>query len=259
MIIIKVYDNIKNGIQTKITCTMCELAFKLAKHGIYSTNELHYLFYESCSTFNFETKRVCQGLANLFSEEVYFILTHTNLSSDEVCGIVVGAKCLDNPRQAYGNWTVNLPQRNIQTNTFNSDTSGQVKNSLRILHLADVHIDPWYLPGGHSDCGEPLCCRATSSKGQSSKTAGYWGDYYSCDTPENTVIQLFTFINQTLTQQYDILIWTGDVSAHDVWNNTKSSVINGTRLLSSLIKHNLANYKLVLPAIGNHEGFPVNQ
>jgi hypothetical protein len=36
-------------------------------------------------------------------------------------------------------------------------------STMRILHLADIHFDPYYLYGAEANCGDPLCCRFNST------------------------------------------------------------------------------------------------
>jgi len=50
--------------------------------------------------------------------------------------------------------------------------------------------------------------------------AGKWGDY-ECDIPQMTLKSMFDFIasNQD-TLKTDFITWTGDNSAHNVWDNT---------------------------------------
>lgn len=278
----KIYNDIKSGIETKITCDACKLALGLAKISVFSKTELNYLLAKTCSTFGIEDKRVCQGLSDLFTNELYFILKKTNLTNDEVCGILIGPKCMTNPCVKHNNWTIDL-SINITKSTGNYDIilgeenikpveeikfvqnkrkqmkKSVTKETLRILHLSDLHIDPYYEYGANADCGEPLCCRSTSAKSVHKKTAGYWGDYMGCDSPKYTIEQLMSQINTSLADQYEYLIWTGDIVAHDIWNTTKDTIINGSRSLTSLINNHISNGKLVFPVIGNHEGLPVNQ
>ncbi len=66
---------------------------------------------------------------------------------------------------------------------------------MKVLHLADIHWDPEYLPSSNAVCGDPLCCRASSEEVvNATDAAGYWGDYRFCDMPwhfiENSVSQI---------------------------------------------------------------------
>ena len=69
---------------------------------------------------------------------------------------------------------------------------------ISIVHLTDVHIDPYYESGTNADCGEPLCCRAADGLAQSpAKSAGPWGDYRNCDTPVSSLNSALDHIVQT--------------------------------------------------------------
>lgn len=57
-----------------------------------------------------------------------------------------------------------------------------------MLHLADIHWDPEYLEGSNTDCGDPICCRASSGAVvNATDAAGYWGDRRGCDLPWRTI------------------------------------------------------------------------
>ena len=71
------------------------------------------------------------------------------------------------------------------------------------MQLTDLHIDFEYQPGSLADCGQPLCCRNSSTNLSSlneaikdDKKAGYWGDYRNCDSPLWTVENMFDFISK---------------------------------------------------------------
>jgi len=58
---------------------------------------------------------------------------------------------------------------------------------LKVLHISDTHLDPYYAPGSLASCALPLCCRLTSApqeSGKKQRLAGRWGDYGNCDAPE---------------------------------------------------------------------------
>ncbi|CAG2164373.1 unnamed protein product [Oppiella nova] len=262
----EVYDNIRDGVKNRFTCYSCEMVIGLTKLSVYSVTELNYLMAGICESFRIEDRRVCGGLSDLFSNEIYYIIRHTNLSRSEVCATLIGAQCLSDPCAKRLEWEVNLTDSNhtsINTesteysyNTYDNNISKSVGNA-KVLHLSDLHIDPYYTTGADSDCGEPLCCRPTSAKGKG--RAGFWGDYNACDSPKYTIEKLMAYINTTIADDYEYIIWTGDITAHDVWNTTRETIVNGSRSLTSLITKYISNGKLVFPVVGNHEGLPVNQ
>ena len=52
------------------------------------------------------------------------------------------------------------------------------------------------------------------------KIAGRWGDY-ECDIPHMTMKNMFEWVaNNQEELKTDFITWTGDNSAHNVWDNT---------------------------------------
>lgn len=54
----------------------------------------------------------------------------------------------------------------------------------------------------------------------------------------------------------DLIIWTGDNTPHDIWQQTHSYNINYTVWISNLLRKH-TNVTIV-PTMGNHESSPVN-
>ena len=77
--------------------------------------------------------------------------------------------------------------------------------------------------------------------------AGYWGSIAKCDLP----LQTFDiFLNEIKKLNLDFIIWTGDNTAHDIWQQSQSYNLNFTTLLTEKLK-NTTNIT-ILPSMGNH-------
>ena len=93
------------------------------------------------------------------------------------------------PTKAKPTTSTQEPERDPRvpiTSTYKPDIARQEPDTVKILQLADLHIDLWYRPGDPADCkNNILCCRNTSvSKPyQSSQKAGYFADNRKCDPP----------------------------------------------------------------------------
>lgn len=132
------------------------------------------------------------------------------------------------------------------------------KPLLRMLQLSDTHIDLSYAEGGNAVCGEPLCCRIPEkSSVPANHQSGYWGDYRDCDIPMRTLEGMLSHIRNHHCD-LDFVIWTGDIPAHDIWNQTRAGQISLIRSVSSLMSKYLSHVP-ILPALGNHESSPVNR
>ena len=127
---------------------------------------------------------------------------------------------------------------------------------IKILHLSDIHIDLEYTEGLNAECGEPLCCRPPNKPAPPGRPAGHWGDY-KCDLPWATANNLFEHLSQH-KDDFDWIYWTGDLPAHNVWNQTRTEQLEILKLLSTQIRLFLGN-KMIYPTLGNHESVPVNR
>ena len=55
----------------------------------------------------------------------------------------------------------------------------------------------------------------------------------------------------------DLILLTGDIPAHDVWQQSKEYNLYTIEVVAKAFEKYFPNIP-VLPAVGNHEGFPVN-
>jgi sphingomyelin phosphodiesterase len=102
-----------------------------------------------------------------------------------------------------------------------------------------------------------VCCRV-SSPDRGTRRARPFGEY-GCDVPDTTV----AFVLQAAAAQMknngaQVLLWTGDSPPHFLWTQTKEAVLNDTALVSAEIRAVLGAVDTVVPSIGNHESYPVN-
>jgi len=144
-----------------------------------------------------------------------------------MCGVIFGMDCARKISKNL-NWTVQVPERqspassNQVKRNSHLDPTGQLspgvgyapmmeqdfmpeidyrdnyKSIAKLVHITDIHVDPYYEPGSDAGCGEPLCCRATNGQAKSKdRTAGPWGDYRNCDTPVATLRHALKHISET--------------------------------------------------------------
>ena len=94
--------------------------------------------------------------------------------------------------------------------------------TLRALHISDIHLDFEYTPGTLSNCVEGLCCRPDSGypKKEGDIAAGEWGSPSNCDIPVKTFQSLLDYVVQDGNALPDMVVWTGDNSSHNNWDNT---------------------------------------
>ena len=142
------------------------------------------IFVEMCSTLGYEERKVCSGIADLFGEEFVYILSHSNLTHSEICGLVISPSC--SADENYPNdpkWTIPLAPMNtsLEKALASHRTMDRLMaaramkpsgNLSTILHLSDIHLDLYYQVNAYASCSEPLCCRTGSSQTSKSQPAG---------------------------------------------------------------------------------------
>lgn len=129
--------------------------------------------------------------------------------------------------------------------------------------MADLHIDFKYRVGAPTKCDLEICCRDWGSLSQhNSGSAGEWGDY-NCDSPTQTLKTMFEWILSHQDElQTDFVIWTGDNSSHNTFNNTWDEVDHYTEYITTLWKNTALKFSAkpipVYPIQGNHDTWPVD-
>lgn len=209
---------------------------------------------ELCDTFHIEDERVCQGIVRMFKDEFVGVIEKLVLSPEEACGLVVGESCGKsyNPEDMWNITLPNVPKPPVKPYVLPQPGSPK----LRILHLTDIHIDSQYLAGANADCGEPLCCRIGDKMTTGAKAAGKWGSLDDCDLPYVTLQSLFEYL-RSIKDQFDYVVFTGDLPAHNVWNQSRSDITGAMELVTKMFLTYLPGKK-IYQTLGNHESAPVN-
>ena len=125
------------------------------------------------------------------------------------------------PKKLENDDFVNNLYDDIAADTANRET-------IKAVHISDVHLDQYYLAGAASKCGSFLCCRAeTGMAGPGEDAAGKWGSNEGvCDIPKETFEDMMSFIVSEIKP--DLIFWTGDNSSHNIWSNTTQEVTDYT-------------------------------
>ena len=226
-----------------LDCTACEAAAALII-GLFQSGapleQIEEAVILLCTTLGIEAAEVCEGSVHSFGWQVEYVLQQRqDVTPALFCGVFLGGDCGD--QGEINDWTVEVPgDKPVEGEV---ETPGEEGEVLRVLQLADLHVDLTYTPGTVLDCGLPCCCLAgTSLAGEGELAAGYWGEY-QCDVPIQTVQAMMEDIART-HQDLDYIIYTGDSPAHDVWKQSKD--------------RNLENELTVLDLIDTHfPGVPV--
>lgn len=106
-------------------------------------------------------------------------------------------------------------------------------------------------------CTNYLCCGADDGfPTETERQAKEWGSYL-CDMPPKTLKLMFEYIRDVVKP--DVVVWTGDNSAHKIWDNTPDEVIDSTHNITKIMREVLDKSSItVIPIHGNHDYWPAN-
>ncbi|XP_050420386.1 sphingomyelin phosphodiesterase-like [Adelges cooleyi] len=241
-----------------VPCLACQSGVALLQLFIRkgrTLDDIKIMANDFCKRLNMQTPRVCDGITDMFVGEVVYILMRTKMKPKQICSFVMGDVCGDEYDPTH-DWDVVFPPVPKPTPTEIKIPKEPIPQ-FKVLHLSDNHFDPHYEEGTNADCKEPLCCRLTNGLAADNQSkAGRWGDYGKCDTPKRTVDNMLQHIVANHAD-IDYIIWTGDLPAHDIWNQTQEGNL---AILKESVQQMMTMFPGVpiFPALGNHESVPVN-
>ncbi|XP_069737768.1 sphingomyelin phosphodiesterase [Phaenicophaeus curvirostris] len=201
-----------------------------------------------CQELRLARPAVCRQAVELFQRDVVSAWVRSVLRPGEACGLLLGAAC--GRWDIFADWNVSLPDVPKPPVTPPRPPPPGAPTA-RVLFLTDVHWDRRYRAGADAACPDPLCCRGNATAGAAA--AGYWGTYGKCDLPLRTVASLLEQVPAPL----DVVYWTGDIPAHDVWEQSRRDQLEALGTVTALLRRRLGRLP-VFPAVGNHEATPVN-
>ncbi|KAM3836575.1 sphingomyelin phosphodiesterase [Vipera latastei] len=235
-----------------LSCPVCRLIFTALDAGMQletSVEHMQQLATKVCVTLSLAPPKVCKEIVRLFGQDVVTTWVRSVLRPAEICGLLVGAQC--GHWDIYSSWNVTLP-KTPKPPVRPPVPPPPSAPTARLLFLTDLHWDQQYTPGSDPNCKDPLCCRGGRPQGPG---AGYWGSYSKCDLPLHTLENLLQHLASA--GPYDAAYWTGDIPAHNVWQQTRQDQLHALTTITSLIQKYLGPLP-VYPAVGNHESVPVN-
>lgn len=146
-------------INQKTVCAGCEAGFNalrfFSKHGV-SLKIVVDIIDEACSLAKIETKSVCKGAVSTMADTVYDAIGKSDYKAADICGLMF--EYCPKPTDPAMNWKIQLPDTPkppVKPIPMPKDNAP----SMRVLHLSDIHFDPYYLEGSAAVCKNPLCCR----------------------------------------------------------------------------------------------------
>ncbi|KAJ7427052.1 sphingomyelin phosphodiesterase 1 [Willisornis vidua] len=212
-----------------------------------------------CQDMRLARPPVCRQAVQLFQHDVVAAWARSVLRPPEACGLLLGPRC--GHWDILGDWNLSLPSA-PKPPVRPPEPPPPGAPTARILFLTDLHWDRQYVPGSAAACPDPLCCRGDPRNAPGA--AGFWGTYGKCDLPLHTIDALLAQLpNDSAgdtgngTAAFAAAYWTGDIPAHDVWQQSRGDQLRALRTVTALLRARLGGLR-VFPAVGNHEATPVN-
>ncbi|KAM4847877.1 sphingomyelin phosphodiesterase [Urocitellus parryii] len=239
-----------------LTCPVCKGLFTAINFGLKkepNVARVGSVAIKLCKMLNIAPPTVCQSAVQLFEDDMVEVWTRSVLSPSEACGLLLGSTC--GRWDIFSSWNISLPAVPKPPPKPPSPPAPGAPVS-RVLFLTDLHWDHDYLEGTDPNCADPLCCRRGSGLPPTSQPgAGYWGEYSKCDLPLRTLESLLSGLGPA--GPFDMVYWTGDIPAHDVWQQSRRDQLRALTTITDLVRKFLGPVP-VYPAVGNHESTPVN-
>ncbi|XP_068844634.1 sphingomyelin phosphodiesterase isoform X2 [Capricornis sumatraensis] len=239
-----------------LTCPTCKGLFTAIDFGLRNQASVAWVgsvAIKLCMLLKIAPPAVCQSAVHLFENDMVEVWTRSVLSPSEACGLLLGSSC--GHWDIFSSWNISLPAvPKPPPQPPKPPAPGSPVS--RVLFLTDLHWDHDYLEGTDPNCENPLCCRQDSGPPPASQPgAGYWGEYSKCDLPLRTLESLLSGLGPA--GPFDMVYWTGDIPAHNVWQQSRQDQLRALTTVTALVKKFLGPVP-VYPAVGNHESTPVN-
>ena len=122
--------------------------------------------------------------------------------------------------------------------------------TISLIQFTDVHLDLDYKVGADTNCNNMLCCRDDDGYPKNPKQqAGPYGSLAQCDVPPSVLFKMADKINEL---EPDALFWTGDITPHDMWDQSLEHVIRYSDYLTNFMQENLNDWATYV-IDGNHD------
>lgn len=202
---------------------------------------------------------LCHGIIREFAP-VYLKMLNDSLVSHAFCSQL--NLCPPQPAPKVSD----LPQIKSNLSDFSGERKWQSWNNDSgtgyFVHFTDIHIDRLYREYSNSNCSLPLCCREQEGdikmNASSKYAAGYWGTLDApCDIPIRTLEHVHRWF-QSLPNQPDFVINTGDNPAHDIWAQSQKLNMEATETVIQYQRQAFGEIP-VMSSLGNHEFYPIGQ
>ncbi|KAJ7067511.1 sphingomyelin phosphodiesterase [Mycena amicta] len=173
-------------------------------------------------------------------------ISSTGTAAMRLCDALLGM-CINPPVTPY---TVPIPKPPpTHPKTFTSHG----RQTVRVVHLSDVHIDRFYTVGSEANCTKSICCRDFDDSPAVPTVPAEPNGNSHCDSPVSLADSMLEEIER-LDPRFSI--FTGDVVEGAIWLVDQPEVTSDLEAFNEQMAAKLT--APIFPAIGNHDSAPVN-
>ena len=150
-----------------------------------------------------------------------------------------------------------------EKNDINKNNNKEKEKEFSFIQLTDTHLQLDYQTGKVVNCNIPLCCRNTpeelgfknnkNHKGEELLFSKKYGAAGKCDT---SLEVLKSFAKEAKKIKHDFILFTGDFSAHHVWEVAQEDITDITQISVDEVAKEIGDDIPIYPVIGNHEKAP---
>lgn len=248
--------------QVDFKCTACKTllnVLQIAVAGNATVDEVEQLFHKTICPMiarpTYFTLDVCRGIIHMYAPTTWPIILAGVVQPDVLCRLA--NVCADDSNELDAlrldlrrlRDTLAAPSRPLAKRVVKPVRAAAGK-TLRILHVSDLHVDTMYITGGNSDCDTPLCCRSMDGA-NATNAASVWGEY-SCDLSP-TMFSSWQSAVANLQPPVDAVVVTGDLTPHDIWNETAALQLARINAVNSAVMSTFKGIAPVFMVLGNHD------
>ena len=245
-------------------CDLCKKGFDILLNTL--IQEYKWTYLHAFCTFGCSLKLrkdICHAAVGRYGPIVIENTLKRILNSESICTSMHICK----PSFQYES-IEDYAKRILKTNlnSINNDILNNIKNDNNIINfvqITDTHIQLDYQEGKVINCNIPLCCRDTpeqlgfkdnkNHKGKDIQYSLKYGAVGKCDGNLEVLKSLAKEINH---QNISFILFTGDFSAHDVWEIQQDDISKITQISVDILSKEIGDDIPIYPAIGNHEKAP---
>ena len=257
------YTNFFNLEEGNISfCDLCKSGSDILLNYIiqeYKWSYLHKFSTFSCSFFL--RKDICYDAISRYGPVLLESIFKRLFNKEKICTSLFLCKASKEYEsiEEYARRILKNKNSNNKINQKNNSNNKQFS----FIQISDTHLQLDYQEGKVVNCNIPLCCRNTpeelgfkdnkNHKGEEIKFSKKYGSSGKCDCNLET---LKAFTKEAKQHNPDFILFTGDFSAHHVWEVKQEEIIRATEIsLEEMVKE-FGEEIPIYPVIGNHEKAP---